>query len=175
VDVSDDPAQRFSELYGALYGRVRAYAARRVGTDLADEIAAETFTIAWRRFDVIPEEPLPWLYGVARNVVARHRTRLARQAAARDALERERTVGAEVLAGEDESLWEAWRSLHEGDREVLALVAWEELPVAEAARVLGCPASVFSVRLHRARRRLERLLAQRTGSAHTVSTLSEAS
>jgi DNA-directed RNA polymerase specialized sigma24 family protein len=83
--VSDDPEQRFSELYGALYGRVRAYAARRVGADAADEVAAETFTIAWRRFEAIPAEPLPWLYGVARNVVARHWTGEARQAATRDA------------------------------------------------------------------------------------------
>ena len=46
---SDDATQRFSALYTALYGRVRAYAARRVGPDAADEVAAETFTIARRR------------------------------------------------------------------------------------------------------------------------------
>jgi RNA polymerase sigma-70 factor (ECF subfamily) len=175
VDVTDDPAQRFSELYGALYGRVRAYAARRVGTDWADEVAAETFTIAWRRFDAIPAEPLPWLYGVARNVVARHWTGEARQAAAREALERERTVGAEAPGADDDALWEAWQRLGEADRELLALTAWEELSVAEASRVVGCPPPVFSVRLHRARRRLERLLAQPAVGTHPVSTLSEAS
>jgi len=176
VDVSDDHADRFSDLYADFYGRVRAYATRRVGPDAADEVAAETFTVAWRRFDVVPAEPLPWLYGVARNVVARHKASLARQAAARDAIGRERPVSAEARATEDEGLWEAWLALSETDREVLALVAWEELPVAEAARALGCSAPVFSVRLHRARRRLERLLAARgQGAAHRVSTLSEAS
>jgi RNA polymerase sigma-70 factor (ECF subfamily) len=175
VGVTDDPTQRFSELYGALYGCVRAYAARRVGADAADEVAAETFTIAWRRFEAIPAEPLPWLYGVARNVVARHWTGVARQAATRDALERERTVGAEAPGADDEVLWEAWQRLSDADREVLALIAWEELSVAEASRVLGCPAPAFSVRLHRARRRLERLLAQPAGAARPVSTLSEAS
>jgi RNA polymerase sigma-70 factor (ECF subfamily) len=169
--VNDDPAQRFSELYGALYGRVRAYAARRVGPDGADEVAAETFTVAWRRIDAMPDEPLPWLYGVARNVVGRHWTGVARQAATRDALERERPVGAEAPA-DDEALWEAWQRLSDADREVLALIAWEELSVAEASRVLGCPAPAFSVRLHRARRRLERLLAQPAGGTRPVSTLS---
>lgn len=172
---SDDATERFSELYTALYGRVRAYAARRVGTDAADEVAAETFTIAWRRFDSLPDEPLPWLYGVARNVGARHWNAVARQAATRDALERERAVSAEALGTDDEALWEAWRRLRATDREVLALIAWEELSVAEASRVLDCPAPVFSVRLHRARRRLERLLAQPAGGSHPVSTLTEAS
>jgi len=174
--VSAEDTQRFSELYAALYGRVRAYASRRVGPDAADEVAAETFTIAWRRFDAIPEEPLPWLYGVARNVVARHRSGLARQAAVRDAMQRERPVSGDALATGDELLWEAWQQLREADREVLALVAWEGLPVAEAARALGCSAPAFSVRLHRARRRLERLLLARAdASSRQVSTLSEAS
>jgi len=172
---SDGATERFSELYTALYGRVRAYAARRVGPDAADEVAAETFTIAWRRLDAIPAEPLPWLYGVARNVVARHRAGMARQAATQDALERERVVSAEALGSDDEALWEAWHRLSGTDREVLALIAWEELSVAEASRVLGCPAPVFSVRLHRARRRLEQLLALPAGGSRPVSTLSEAS
>jgi RNA polymerase sigma-70 factor, ECF subfamily len=58
---------------------------------------------------------------------------------------------------------------------VLALVAWEELPVADAARALGCSAPVFSVRLHRARRRLERLLNQPATATSRISELSEAS
>lgn len=172
---SEQLAPRFSEIYEALYGRVHAYAARRVGRDVADEIAAETFTIAWRRFEAIPDEPLPWLYGVARHVVLRYRAGLARQAAARDALEHERPNATGALEEDDEALWTAWRELREADREVLALVAWEELAVAEAARVLGCSAPVFSVRLHRARRRLERLLAQPAETTPPVTTLSEAS
>lgn len=172
--VERDARDRFSEMYGALYGHVHAYAARRVGREAADEIAAETFLVAWRRLDAIPSEPLPWLYGVARNVVLRHRARHARQAAARDALELERPA-TEPSDGDDWALWEAWQQLGETDREVLALVAWEELPVADAARSLGCPAPVFSVRLHRARKRLERLLAQPAAASSHLSELSEAS
>jgi len=173
--VSDDQAQRFSAIYGALYGRIRAYAARRVGADAAEEIADETFMIAWRRFDDVPPEPLPWLYGVARHVVQRYRAGVARQTAAREALAREPAVAADGLNGQDEALWAAWHELREPDREVLSLIAWEELSVAEAARALGCSAPVFSVRLHRARRRLERLLAGRPESTRLVSYLSEVS
>ena len=78
----------------------------------------------------------------------------------RAALERERWSAGSGEDGGDLRLWEAWEQLSVGDREVLALVAWEELSVADAARALGCSAPVFSVRLYRARRRLQRLVAQ---------------
>ena len=84
-------------------------------------------------------------------------------------------VAADGFDGDDETLWLAWRELREADREVLSLIAWEELSVADAARALGCSAAAFSVRLHRARRRLERLLARSEESTRPVSYLSEAS
>jgi RNA polymerase sigma-70 factor (ECF subfamily) len=65
--------ERFSRLFEAHYALVLAFAARRVGRDQADEVTAETFLVAWRRLDAVPVEPLPWLYGVARNVVLRPR------------------------------------------------------------------------------------------------------
>ncbi len=155
-----DRATQFATLYKASYGAIHAYASRRAGVEAADEIAAETFLVAWRRFEALPSEPLPWLYGVARNVVMRHHTSRARQHEASAALVREPTWAHSDLEDfGDSRLWEAWEQLRPIDREVLALVAWEELPVADAACALGCSAPVFSVRLHRARRRLERLLA----------------
>ena len=158
--VSDDRAERFASLYEDLYGAIHAYARRRAGAQAADEIAAETFLVAWRRFDALPSEPLPWLYGVARNVSSRHHAASGRQQRTMAALEFERSCLPSTDRGAgDPGLWEAWERLSVADREVLALVAWEELSVADAARALGCSAPVFSVRLHRARRRLERLLA----------------
>jgi RNA polymerase sigma-70 factor (ECF subfamily) len=158
--VASDSASQFSLLYERCYPAVYAYAARRVAAGAASEIAAETFLIAWRRLDVVPAEPLPWLYGVARNVVLRHRATVARQGQVEAAVAHERVAPADGSPdGGDPRLWEAWEQLRDGDREVLALVAWEELSVAQAARVLGCPAPVFSVRLHRAKRRLAQLLA----------------
>lgn len=156
---TDHRATVFASLYERHYGAIHAYASRRIGTEAADEITAETFLIAWRRLDDVPANPLPWLYGVARNVVLRHRDSLHRQRLAREAVEREPSAQGTDEA-EDPALWDAWSRLRPSDREVLALVAWEELSVAEAARVLGCPAARFSVRLFRARRRLERLLAE---------------
>lgn len=152
-----DPEAYFSAIFEACYGRVRAYAARRVGSQAADEVAAETFTVAWRRIEQIPSEPLPWLYGVARNIVARHHTKHARERTAQHALQHER-VPVDLADSDWPELWEAWDKLGQTDREVLELIAWEELPVRDAARVLGCSPAVFSVRLHRARRHLERLL-----------------
>jgi RNA polymerase sigma-70 factor (ECF subfamily) len=149
----------FSKVYEQHFGAIHAYAARRVGVEAADEVAAETFLIAWRRFDQVPAVPLPWLYGVARNVVHRHHDTSHRQTLARQAAERERPAHAPDDV-EDTVLWDAWSRLRPADREILALVAWEDLTVAEAARVLGCPAARFSVRLFRARRRLERLLSE---------------
>ncbi len=170
-----DRTERFTQLYEANYGAIYAFAARRVGTEAADEIAAETFLVAWRRHDAVPELPLPWLYGVARNVLARHHRASGRRLQTQAALAREPTGPQPGFSEpEDPALWEAWERLRPGDQEVLALIAWEELSVADAARVLGCPASVFSVRLHRALRRLERLLGADAGQSDSSCILSEA-
>lgn len=165
--------QRFTELFNSRYGAVFAFAARRAGPEQADEIAAETFLIAWRRFESLPAEPLPWLYGVARNVVMRERAASAREgvmlAAVANELAAFTTSSSE--SHDDPRLADAWRRLSARDREVLALVAWEELSVTDAAEVLQCSTAVFSVRLHRARRRLVRLLDAKPAKAQ----LSEAS
>ena len=164
---SDEREQRFRQLYERWYGSVYAYAARRVRRESAHEIAAETFLIAWRRFESLPAEPLPWLYGVARNVVMRHLASGARESRTLAAVANELVVSARAgceSAG-DPRLSRAWELLSDRDREVLALVAREELSVAEAAAVLGCSRPAFSVRLHRARRRLARLLGERERTA----------
>ena len=158
-----DPAA-FSETYHALHAQVWSFAARRVGPEAADDICAETFLIAWRKADQLPGEPLPWLYGVARNVVLRHQAEFSRNDATRTALALERPT-AEVQE-QDPGLWEAWAQLSDGERELLALVAWEELKVRDAASVLGVTPAVFSVRLHRARKHLERLLAAPVPTTH---------
>lgn len=76
----------FVRTYEACYGRVHAYAARRLGLQVADDVTAETFMVAWRRIDAMPDEPLPWLYGIAPNIVLRQRASSARQDAVRRAL-----------------------------------------------------------------------------------------
>ncbi|MEX0865618.1 MAG: sigma-70 family RNA polymerase sigma factor [Acidimicrobiia bacterium] len=142
---------------------VYLYAARRVGPDFAPDIVGETFTVAWSRGSHVPSPALPWLYGVARNVIGRHRRtetryfRLIERAAhnpAPDAIPMEMKVI-------ERDIWErALRALDETDREALLLVAWEGLSPAEAAVVMGYSAGAFRVRLSRARRRLRRQLEQ---------------
>jgi len=159
VGAADRPASpeaRFNALFARHYPAVYGYAVRRVGRDEAGDAAAEVFTVAWRRLGRVPAEPeaLPWLYGVARRVVAnqeraaRRRLRLEARAAVspRDAVEAPGTDGVEVEA--------ALLCLGQADREVLRLAAWEELQPAEIAAVLGCSANAAAVRLHRARQRL---------------------
>ncbi|MBD2891225.1 ECF RNA polymerase sigma factor EcfG [Actinomadura sp. RB99] len=154
---------RFTALYDAHHPRVHAYAVSRVGVQAAEEITSETFCVAWRRVRDLPAEPLPWLLGIARNLLRESYRVRDRQ----DALARElRTWAAgqppagdvgEAVA-ERAGMLRALAALPDGDRELLALVAWHGLSPGEAAKVIGCSKASFYVRLHRARRRLERAL-----------------
>jgi|SRR5579875_3048417 len=151
---------RFERLY-AQHGRaVLAFAVRRVADpqDAAD-VLAETFLVVWRRLEAVPagEEARPWLYGVARRVLAnQQRSELRRQRAA-DRLRRELPEAlAQASAADDEdgAMVAALRRLGPEDQEVLRLAAWEELAPAQIATVLGLTQVAARSRLHRARRRL---------------------
>jgi RNA polymerase sigma-70 factor (ECF subfamily) len=133
-------------------GAITAYARRRGSTD-ADALAAEVMTIAWRRLrDVPKDDPLPWLYGTARNLVVAEARRSAR-VAARSSLSPQ-VADAPETAELDPELAAALRSLSGIDREALLLIAWEDLTPTQAASALGISSAAFRVRLFRARRRL---------------------
>jgi RNA polymerase sigma factor (sigma-70 family) len=154
--------QRFTELFTVCYGPILVFARRRLDSDSAQDIVAETFLTAWRRFDELSREPLPWLYGVASHAIANQRRGLAR----RRRLDDRANLLAREVATPDHAdavvekgrLAAAFGALRERDQEVLRLVNWEGLSVADAAIVLGCSPSTFKVRLHRARRRLSGML-----------------
>jgi RNA polymerase sigma-70 factor (ECF subfamily) len=155
--------ETFESLFGDHYAAVRAYALRRARPEAAQDVVSETFLVAWRRLDDVPDDALPWLYGVARRVLANQRRSEGRGAA----LER-RLAGAETTAsppdpadrvGENELIRVALGRLPERSREALILVAWHGLTGARAARAAGCSRAAFAVRLHRARGRLEAELA----------------
>ena len=156
----------FAALWDAHYDDVLGYAARRVDHETARDLAAETFLIAWRRRADIPmDRPFPWLLHVAMNVLANaargHRRRDRLWWRMRDDRGLNEPV-ADVATGvvEDGRIGTALRRLSPRDREVLQLIGWEELDVNDAAVVVGCSAKTFSVRLHRARRRLSDVLAE---------------
>lgn len=151
----------FTALFDAHWADVYRYAYRRVGEGAADDVAEETFLAAWRRRHELPAEPLPWLYVTARHVVANHHRGAVRSARLFVRAKGDTSAGAPDPAGGvvmRHAIAEALAALSDTDREVLLLVAWEQLSLAEAATVFGCSAATFRVRLHRARRRLRRLL-----------------
>jgi RNA polymerase sigma factor (sigma-70 family) len=160
--VSDETNERreaFRAIYAAHHAAVCAYLARRVARGEVEDLAAETFTIAWRKLPRRIEHPLPWLYAVAGNVLANHRRKAARRdgAGIGDALSASAPADpAERLP--DQALADAFARLGEKDREAIRLVAWEGLSIADGARAAGCTAPAFAVRVSRARRRLRREL-----------------
>lgn len=165
-----DRRRRFEAIFRATHPRVLAYALRRsADRESAEEVVSETFLIAWRRFDALPiEQPLPWLLGTARRVLANQRRHAARRwptqnRASMDAVDpADPGVPIPEQIAEREAFLAAFVALRERDREVLALISWEGLDVREAALVMDCTAPVFSLRLHRARQRLLKEL-RRTG------------
>jgi RNA polymerase sigma-70 factor (ECF subfamily) len=163
-----DSRARFEALYRAHAGAVRTYARRRSDAQASDDVVADVFVIAWRRLAEIPDDPLPWLLGVARRVLANRRRGVAREEALRGRMLSEQAIAAptEVTRREaDAAVMSALRTLRERDREALLLVGWEGLEPARAARVLGVSANTFSARLYRARRRFERALAAESGES----------
>jgi RNA polymerase sigma-70 factor (ECF subfamily) len=149
---------RLERLFYAHAGAVRAYARRRVDPTSADDAVSEVFAIAWRRLDDLPEEPLVWLLGCARRVLAHQHRRTRRDTALIARLGAGLHDNATITS--DGVLASALETLSERDREVLLLTAWEGLEPGEASTVLGCSRNAFAVRLHRARRRLASSLNQ---------------
>jgi RNA polymerase sigma factor (sigma-70 family) len=161
-NVSAARRERFEALFERNHAYVTAYAMRRAPGGLVDDVVGETFLIAWCSLDRVPEDPLPWLYGVARRVLANHRRARRRRAALSERLSRERDATlpvTELDVGVSERVRDALLALSAREREAALLIAWEGLTPAQAAIAAGCTDAAFRVRLHRARRHLTRALA----------------
>lgn len=165
------PEDRFGALFEGTHRALLGYALRRV-VDPADaaDVVAETFLVAWRRIDDVPvgDEARPWLFGVARRVLANwhrgERRRLALADRLRESLAEavvepvvEPASAVEDRVGDVER---ALAGLGPDDQEILRLTAWEELAHDEIAVVLGISRGAVRVRLHRARRRLAERMAE---------------
>ncbi|WP_067479251.1 RNA polymerase sigma factor [Actinomadura hibisca] len=170
----NDDDEAFARMFREHYQAVLRYAWRRAGPAEAADVAAETFRIAWERRDRLPsDDPLPWLYATARNVVSN----LVRKDRRRDGL---RDVLADELArhgGQDDhaaavaarqAAIEALNALGERDRELVLLVCWEGLDLRQAAEAAGCSHAAAAMRLHRARKRLRHALADDLHAASTA-------
>ena len=157
---------RLEALFCDHFSAVRSYARRRAPDSIVDDVVAETFLVAWRRIDDLPDDARPWLLGVARKTLSTH----LRSARRRSSLV-EKLSAAELPAafsqvdGPDTGLVGALQRLSATDQEVLALAAWEDLRPREAAVVLGVSPAWYRVRLHRAKRRLVRELEEAASPA----------
>jgi RNA polymerase sigma-70 factor (ECF subfamily) len=156
-----DAGQRFERVYADHYDAVLRYCLRRSSREDALDAAAETFTVAWRRQGDMPKGgELPWLYGVARRVLANQRRAASRRASAVGQLRSVpvrpmREPEPQVIQAHDTcAVLAAVARLRESDQEVIRLAGWEELDRHELAMVLGCTPNAVSKRLNRALDRL---------------------
>ncbi len=145
----------FADLYVRHQRAILAYTSRRTASSAdAEDAAAETFIIAWRRLASAPVEPLPWLYGIARRVLANQRRAGDRRVRLMLSIrsQPQDVPTPDALAPQGPAVV-ALGSLRTDDQEVLRLVAWEGLRHAEIAVVLGISVNAVGIRLYRARDR----------------------
>jgi RNA polymerase sigma factor (sigma-70 family) len=159
----------FSVIFDRYFDQVHGYVARRLGTDLADDVAAETFLTAFRqrgRFDAGRGDARAWLYGIATNLMRRHRRHevrgyraLARLDVTASTASHDERAAARVSAQRARhQLAIGLAALSPGDRDVLLLVGLAELSYDEVAAALGIPYGTVCSRLSRARRKLRATL-----------------
>jgi RNA polymerase sigma factor (sigma-70 family) len=165
-----DPEQ-FAVLFDRHAPRIHRYVARRAGREVADDLVAETFLAAFakrRRYDLGYADAGPWLYGIATNLVGQHRREEIRQFRIRQAAipdlavpgHAERVAGDVTAGAMHDLLATALAGLPAGDRDVLVLIAWEQLTYEETAWALGIPVGTVRSRLNRVRTRLREVIAE---------------
>jgi len=168
--------ERFAVLFDRHAAYIHRYLARRAGPQVAEDLVAETFLTAFRkrrRYQPGYADARPWLYGIATNLVGQHHRDQVRQYRLRQAAGpapdspdfSERSAVRVTATAMRPVLAEALAGLPARDRDVLLLIAWEELSYEEVARALAIPLGTVRSRLHRARARLREALAPTDAAA----------
>lgn len=171
--------EQFTVVFDLHYPAVLAYGLRRVDRESAQEMASETFTIAWRRRAHVPDPALAWLLATARRVLANEFRRESRSRRLVARLQETSSSGGSSVTStstpdharavtESAVLHAALGRLAAKDREILQLVAWEGLGPEDLATAVGCSPGAAKVRLHRARARLRAVLDEPGPAAHAV-------
>jgi RNA polymerase sigma-70 factor (ECF subfamily) len=165
----------FAEVFDRHAPAVHRYLARRVGVEAAEDLLAETFLAAFEgrsRYDPARPDALPWLYGIATNVLRRARRDEVRlyRALARTGVDPDVACPADRVAARVDAaaaiatLAGVLTELPAADRDVLLLVAWGGLHQDEVAVALDLPLGTVKSRLHRARSRLRAALPEPVGT-----------
>lgn len=162
-----DREERFAEVYDSAYTDLVRFVSRRVSPGEAEDVVADVFGLAWRRFEELPRElgqARAWLFGIAyRTLLASNRAEGRRRTLTVRIIE-ESATGQDAGDDADVSasrldLLAAWKRLDPVHAEALALAAWDGLTSAQAGHVLDISPVAFRIRLSRARRVLRRHLA----------------
>lgn len=175
MEIAGHTEQRYRRLFDRYHEDVYAYCRRRTDAEAAADCAAETFLVAWRRLEDVPDgdAALGWLYAVARRTLSNEFRRTRRWGRL---LTRLRGVDPEpnpdpetvvVRLERDAAVLAALARLRPQDEELLRLALWEELPHSEIAALLGCSTQAVTQRVYRATRRAGREYRRLTHD-HTV-------
>jgi RNA polymerase sigma factor (sigma-70 family) len=159
----------FSTLFDRHAPALHRYATRRLGDSLADDVVADTFLAAFRRrdrYDLDHADARPWLYGIAANLIGKHRRTEVRayQALARTGVDDVAESYAEQVesrvsaSAAHRELARALAALSPDERDVLLMIAWADLGYDEVALALGIPVGTVRSRLHRARKKTRQAL-----------------
>jgi RNA polymerase sigma factor (sigma-70 family) len=159
--------EAFAEIFRRYAPDIKRYVTRRLGTEAAEDVVAETFLTAFRQrdgYDLARPNARPWLYGIATNLMGRYVRTEVRQLRVL-----ERTGVDPVLASFTErsderlsaeaygpTLAGALAALSNGHRDALLLVVWGDLTYPEVAQALGVRVGTVRSRVSRARKRLRR-------------------
>jgi RNA polymerase sigma factor (sigma-70 family) len=166
---SIDEPECFAAIFQRHAAQIQRYVTRRIGTDAAEDVVAETFLVAFRqRRGYLSDraDALPWLYGIATNLIGRRRRtelsqlRLLARTGADPVIEpfTERVDAAVSASAAKARLGSALAGLPAGHRDALLLVAWGGLSYEQVAAATGTPLGTVQSRISRARRKLRQAL-----------------
>ena len=165
IQLSRHEPEHFTVLFRRHAPYIQRYVVRRLGPDAADDIVAETFLLAFRQRDSYEQtraDARPWLYGIATNLIGRHRRAEIRlyRALARTGADpvmepfTDRVDDRVSASAASRRLAAALARLPEKLRDTLLLVAWGDLSYEEVAAALGVPVGTVRSRVSRARSKL---------------------
>jgi RNA polymerase sigma-70 factor (ECF subfamily) len=174
---SIDRPRSFAVIFERHFWTIHDYLRRRLDRQLADELASQTFLIAFDRrasFDPRRVSSRPWLFGIATNLLRENRRSELRELRAMAELAPDPVIGidgvdsridAERMRGQ---LAEALADLPSEEADILLLLVWAELDQPEIADALAIPLGTVKSRLSRARGRLQAALESPTSTAFST-------